>query len=180
VELADAELIAESLHAGEVFATIFDRHCVAVHGYLARRAGRAVADDLLSATFTVAFERRQTFRSEADSALPWLLGIATNLLRERWRHERREEDLVRRLQRERPGASVSESGNAEWLGAALAALDFDQRSVLLLYAWGELAYEEIALALDIPLGTVRSRLHRARGALREVLEATQAQEEERA
>jgi DNA-directed RNA polymerase specialized sigma24 family protein len=76
----DADLIGESLSRPEAFAAIFERHFAAVHRYLARRAGAGLADDLASEVFTVAFARRASFRGHSDSALPWLLGIATNLL----------------------------------------------------------------------------------------------------
>ena len=79
---SDARAIATSLSHPERFAAIFDRHYDAIHAYLARRAGAALADDLAATTFTVAFERRATFRAESTSARPWLYGIATNLLRD--------------------------------------------------------------------------------------------------
>src|ERR1035437_9510544 len=77
---SDAELIVRSLTAPEAFGGVFDRHFIAVHRYLARRVGRERADDLASQTFTVAFERRASFRPEAVGARPWLLGIATHLV----------------------------------------------------------------------------------------------------
>jgi DNA-directed RNA polymerase specialized sigma24 family protein len=78
-------VIAASVARPELFSRIFDRHFVLVHAYLTRRIGRVMADDLASATFTVAFERRGSFRADADSAHPWLLGIASNLMRNQWR-----------------------------------------------------------------------------------------------
>src|SRR5271167_757563 len=85
----DAALIARSLTVPEAFAGVFDRHFDAVHRYLARRVGRERADDLASQTFTVAFERRASFRPGEAGAPPWLLGIATNLLRNHRRSEQR-------------------------------------------------------------------------------------------
>jgi RNA polymerase sigma-70 factor (ECF subfamily) len=169
----DSAAIAASLDRGERFAVVFDRHHRAVHRYLARRAGAERADDLASATFVVAFERRRTFRTESTSALPWLLGIATNLLLERRRRDAVELGLLDRL-RAAPGAGALDEEpppEAARLGEALAGLDVPQREVLLLYAWADLSYEQIAEALSVPLGTVRSRLARARAHVRSHLEA---------
>ncbi|MGH3261955.1 MAG: RNA polymerase sigma factor [Trebonia sp.] len=156
---------------------IFDRHFDAVHAYLTRRVGADLADDLASATFVTAFARRGSFRSVSDSARPWLLGIATNLLRNEWRGERRALDLVARLAGEADlgGGQVSVStdrslGETEVIAGMLAVLDADQRDVLLLHVWEDLSYEQIAVALDVPIGTVRSRLSRARARLRSALE----------
>jgi RNA polymerase sigma factor (sigma-70 family) len=174
---SDSAAIVGSLERPEGFATIFDRHYVAVHRYLARRA-REHADDLASMTFVVAFERRGSFLRDSTSALPWLFGIATNLMHERHRVERRERGALSLL-----GGERSDSVEGAWLTAgnddhtdeltqALATLDPAQLDVLLLFAWEELSYEEIAQALDVPLGTVRSRLARARAHLRSWLEPT--------
>jgi RNA polymerase sigma-70 factor, ECF subfamily len=163
-------VIARSLGEASVFSTIFDRHFDAVFRYLARRIERARAEDLAATTFTVAFERRGSFRSDADTARPWLLGIATNLLRNERRAERRGLDLIARLRGEErtPDRGLGETDDR--LAPLLRELDPDQLDVLLLYAWEELSYEEIAAALGIPIGTVRSRLARARSRLRAALE----------
>jgi RNA polymerase sigma-70 factor (ECF subfamily) len=168
---SDAALIAESLRRPEAFAEVFERHFGAVHAYLARRAGVQVADDLASVTFTVAFERRGGFRAQTDSARPWLFGIATNVLRNERRAERRARGRLVSFD------SVAQApGDAEGRGeldgvlSALRELDDAQRDVLVLYAWEGLSYEEIACALAIPVGTVRSRLSRARRRLKARLE----------
>jgi RNA polymerase sigma-70 factor (ECF subfamily) len=166
--LPDAELIVRSLTFPEAFGAIFDRHFDAVHRYLARRAGRERADDLASQTFTVAFARRGTFRPSEVGARPWLLGIATNLLCNDRRSEQRLLEMLARLSADSGAGGNGRAdvdGECE-LAAALAELDGEQRDVLLLYAWAELSYEEIAGALAIPVGTVRSRLSRARSHLR--------------
>jgi RNA polymerase sigma factor (sigma-70 family) len=173
---SDSAAIAGSLDRPEGFATIFDRHYLAVHRYLARRA-RAQADDLASMTFVVAFERRGSFRPNSTSALPWLFGIATNLMHERHRVERRERGALSLLGSELDAAEGSwrvagDDDHTDQLTRALATLDSAQLDVLLLYAWEELSYEEIAEALSVPLGTVRSRLARARAHLRSRLEPT--------
>src|SRR5215218_8846331 len=84
----DVHCLARSLTEPKAFELVFDRHFRAVHRYLHRRAGRDLADELAAETFALAFERRATCRA-SDSVLPWLYGIATNLLRRRWRVERR-------------------------------------------------------------------------------------------
>jgi RNA polymerase sigma-70 factor (ECF subfamily) len=170
--VTDGELIARSSTTAEAFHGLFDRHFKAVHRYLARRVGRDRADDLASQTFTVAFARRATFRTDATDARPWLLGIATNLLMNERRAEQRSLEALDRLgaQPAGPGAGLADDGLEHEVAAALAELDPDQRDVLLLFAWGELSYEEIAAALGTPLGTVRSRMSRARSHLRRRLE----------
>lgn len=161
-------MIERSVREPDAFGVIFDRHFDAVHAYLARRVGGGRADDLASSTFTVAFERRSRFRPDATTARPWLLGIATNLMRNERRAEKRALDVVGWLSSEGGGGST-DAGEAGHLGHLLAGLDREQRDVLLLYAWEELTYEEIAEALGIPIGTVRSRLARARSRLRNAL-----------
>jgi RNA polymerase sigma-70 factor (ECF subfamily) len=175
---SDASLIAASAQRPERFAVVFDRHFSAIHRYLARRAGHEVADDLASQCFTIAFERRGTFNPIAGGARPWLYGIATNLLRDHWRSEQRSAVTVIRLGNDRAGGveadpAARDEADPE-LGRALRALEPDQLDVLLLFAWAELSYEEIALALDVQVGTVRSRLSRARARVREELQAATA------
>lgn len=170
-QLDDGAVFARSVSDPEVFTIIFDRHYRAVYGYLARRVGRAIADDLAAETFILAFERRSSYRPEAERALPWLLGIAVNLLA----HHRRSE--ARQLRALAAAGSVAVGSHVEagsWmperLVAGLEQLDDHDREALLLYAWAELTYAEIAEVLGIPVGTVRSRLNRARRKLRDALE----------
>lgn len=166
-ERSDATVIGDSVGRPEAFEAIFDRHFDAVWRYLARRAGSGRADDLASATFVVAFERRDGFRPAASSARPWLFGIATNLLRNELRSEQRALSAIARVASD-AGRGDSDHGPVEAmdLPALLAALDADQRDVLLLFAWEGLSYREIAVALGVPVGTIRSRLARARARLR--------------
>ncbi|WP_419994229.1 RNA polymerase sigma factor [Streptomyces boninensis] len=176
----DASVIARSRDEPEAFAALFDRHAAAVHRYLARRLGGEAADDLMAETFTTAFQQRHRFdphRGQVD-ARPWLFGIATNLAA---RHRRAEARRFKALAKvpapadhdeplaDRATARVSAHAVRRELAAALAALPARHRDVLLLVAWGDLGYEEAAQALGIPVGTVRSRLHRARSKLREAL-----------
>jgi RNA polymerase sigma-70 factor (ECF subfamily) len=165
----DAAAISRSLTAPEAFAVIFDRHFKAIHRYLARRVGRECADDLAAHTFTVAFERRASFKLDALDARPWLYGIATKLLANHRRREQRQLLAVARLSSEPEVSGGAEDSDWE-LAAALAEIGPEQRDLLLLHAWAELSYEEIAGALGIPIGTVRSRLSRVRATLRAALE----------
>jgi RNA polymerase sigma factor (sigma-70 family) len=170
--LTDGELIAQSGTTADAFHELFNRHFKGVHRYLARRVGRDRADDLASQTFTIAFTRRTTFRTDATEARPWLLGIATNLPMNERRAEQRSLEAVARIKADPlpPVAELADDGLDHEVAAALAELDPDQRDVLLLFAWGELSYEEIASALGIPVATVRSRMSRARSHLRLRLE----------
>jgi RNA polymerase sigma factor (sigma-70 family) len=175
---SDAELIARASRQPELFGVVFDRHFATIHRYLERRVGRDGADELAGEVFRIAFEQRRRFRPVYESALPWLYGLATNLLLKRWRADARAARALARLQ----AASLNGDGELEaaeerlsmaqtrtQLLEALAGLEPGDRDVVVLVAWEELTYEEVAAALDIPLGTVRSRLNRARRAFRELL-----------
>jgi RNA polymerase sigma-70 factor, ECF subfamily len=166
--LSDADCLARSLREPTAFEPIFDRHFAAVHRYLQRRAGRDLADELAAQTFAIAFERRATCRA-VGSLLPWLYGIATNLLHHRRRAERRQLRAYARSGVDRwvtydddAAARVDDAALGPRLAGALAAMRPRERHALLLYALAGLSYEEIAMALDVPLGTVRTWLHRAR------------------
>ncbi len=159
------------------FERCFEEHFPAVHRLIARRVGTALADDLAAETFATAFRRRHEFDPRAGSLRAWLFGIASNLLRNHWRAEQHQLEVDSRLAadvelRQDPGLSdeqLSASLVAPQVAGALADLVAEQREVLLLHAWGELSNEEISCALGIPLGTVRSRLSRARATLRDRL-----------
>jgi RNA polymerase sigma-70 factor (ECF subfamily) len=186
-EPSDTELIARSVTDPEVFAGLFDRHAVSVHRYLGRRVGD-LADDLLSETFLIAFRRRSSYRPEHVEVRPWLIGIATNVVHGHRRSEQRRYRALARASAEPPqtGSATDESHDrvvAESmrapLAAALAGLKDRDRDVLLLFAWEQLSYEEIAAVLDVPVGTVRSRLNRARRQTRAALGITSPFEETR-
>lgn len=178
--LSDTALVGRSLSDPEAFAALFDRHAASIHRYAARRLGTEAADDVMAETFTVAFQRRHDYDLERADARPWLYGIATNLIRN---HRRAEARRWRAMAREAAGpghepeadsaaARVTAQAARGDLARVLAGLPSRQRDVLLLYAWAELEYEEIAQALGLPIGTVRSRLHRARNAMKEGLSWT--------
>jgi RNA polymerase sigma-70 factor, ECF subfamily len=175
--LTDGELIAASLQQPERFAPLFDRHHGPIHRYLERRSGRRVAEDVAAETFVVAFGRRAVFDTRRADARPWLYGIAANLLRSEWREERRQlaawERAAAREEGDLDADGVAERVDARAMApvvaAGLAALDGRDRETLTLMVWADLSYEEIAEALAIPAGTVRSRIHRARLQMRAVL-----------
>jgi RNA polymerase sigma factor (sigma-70 family) len=173
----DAELIARSVDDPTEFAPLFDRHATTVHRYLGRRVGD-LADDLLSETFLIAFRRRAAYRADHVEVRPWLLGIATNVVRGHVRTEQRRYRALARaagrpLEHGDDPADAIGRLDAEALrgplAAALAGLKPRDRDALLLLAWADLGYDEIAAVLDVPVGTVRSRLHRARRQTRAAL-----------
>ncbi|GIH14975.1 RNA polymerase sigma factor [Rugosimonospora africana] len=176
-ELDDAAVIAASIGEPERFAAIFDRHAPHIHRYLARRLGDDAADDALGETFLAAFRRRHRYDTSRRDARPWLYGIATNLVGQWHRSAFREHRLRMAMpaapvddgHADRVVAGVVAQATRRALAGALARLAPGDRDVLLLIAWEELSYEQVATALSIPVGTVRSRLHRARRQVRSAL-----------
>lgn len=175
---SDAEILERASEQPELFGIVFDRHFAAIHRYLERRIGRDGADELSGEVFRLAFEQRGRFRPVHASALPWLYGLATKLLLKHWRRERRHLRALSRLNDrlsdetvdlEEVDARVMAHAVRARLLRALAGLPARDRDVIVLVAWEDLSYDEVAAALDIPLGTVRSRLNRARQTLRELL-----------
>ena len=169
----DGAIIARSLEQRAVFAELYGRHERVVYRYAARRLGATHADDITSETFLVAFSRRGTFTGGPD-ARPWLLGIATTLMQKHSRQEARAwkgmlaSDLARVDvdQIELAEARMDARTVARRLGRAVARLPAGDRDVLLLHTFGDLDHAGISGALSIPVGTVRSRLNRARRKLR--------------
>jgi RNA polymerase sigma factor (sigma-70 family) len=186
VRSSDGELMAASRADGEAFGELFDRHSGAVFGYAARRLGAQAAEDVVGETFLVAFQRRDRFDPAYGDARPWLLGIATNLISRHRRTEAAHYRALLRSPREVPGEEqaewisnrVSAAAVRPVLAEALAKLAARDRDVLLLIGWAELTYEQTALALDIPVGTVRSRLNRARRKVRAALGETNPLDEQ--
>ena len=178
----DAAVIQNSRLEPERFAVLFDRHAPHIHRYLARRTGRQVADDLVAETFLTAFAKRDRYDLGYSDARPWLYGIATNLVGQHRRDEARQYRIRQHAAAEpevpdhadRVAAGVTAQATRALLDAALAALPAGDRDVLLLVAWEQLTYQEVSRALAIPPGTVRSRLHRARTKVRQILAGTDA------
>jgi RNA polymerase sigma-70 factor (ECF subfamily) len=169
----DGTLIEQSVRGRpEAFVEVVRRHEVAVHGYLARRAGRDAADDLLGEVWVRAFGARGGYDPGFADALPWLYGIARNVLREHWRAISRAGHLPADPAADPWDEVVRRLDSAAWtptLASALRALQPADRDVLLLVAWEQLTPAEAAVVLGIPQGTARSRLHRARTLMRRTL-----------
>jgi RNA polymerase sigma-70 factor (ECF subfamily) len=166
----DAELLARSVEEPALFAGLYERHGLAVRRYVARRTGDGVRDDLASEVFVRAFRARARYRAEHGVALPWLLGIANNVIADHRRLERRRLRALERLAREEPVlVEHHDVGLAPELVSALRRLPAAERDTLLLVVWGELTQEEAAAALGVPVGTISSRIARARKRLGAVL-----------
>jgi RNA polymerase sigma-70 factor (ECF subfamily) len=173
----DADLWARSRAGdGDAFGLLFDRHARLIYNYCFRRIGnREAAQDMLSMVFLEAWRRREK-ELPADKVLPWLYGIATNVVRHQHRSERRFAAALSRVPRP--------VGEPDFAGVVAERLDYEQQAqqalkrlrmlpereqdVFVLCAGMELSYEDAALALGLPVGTVRSRLSRARARLREL------------
>jgi RNA polymerase sigma-70 factor, ECF subfamily len=177
LEPSDADLWARSRAGdGDAFGLLFDRHARLIYNYCFRRIGnREAAQDMLSMTFLEAWRRREK-ELPADKVLPWLYGIATNVVRHRHRSERRFAAVLARV--------PTPEGEPDFAGVVAERLDYEQQAqealirlrmlpkreqdVFVLCAGMELSYEDAASALGLPVGTVRSRLSRARARLREL------------
>ncbi|HEY7265005.1 MAG TPA: RNA polymerase sigma factor [Trebonia sp.] len=176
----DAALIERSWRDPEAFAWLYDRHAARLHRYAARRLGGGHADDIVADTFLAAFRKRHRYDVTVSDARPWLYGIAANLI---GKHGRSEVRMLRAYARtgadpvlagissgmDEADGRISSAAVKRELAAALAGLTVADRDVLLMIAWADLSYAEVATALGIPVGTVRSRLHRARSRIRAAL-----------
>jgi RNA polymerase sigma-70 factor, ECF subfamily len=175
-QATDAELWRRAVEGEpDAFGALFERHARAVYNYLFRRTAEwSLAEDLTSVVFLEAWRRRSDVRLERELALPWLLGVATNVLRNRRRSQWRYRAALERLPRER-GEDFADDANGRLdderrmrvVLRSLGKLPKREQDVIALCAWADLSYEEAAAALDVPVGTVRSRLSRARARLRE-------------
>ena len=177
----DGELIRRSLQDRDLFEVIFDRHYDVVRIYVQRRLGHDDGEEVAASAFEWAFAHRDRFDDTTfSSARPWLIGIANNLVR---RHLRRLEVRRRRLpisitlDRSSPEPSLDGLVALEQrpaLRVALESLSRDDRETFLLVVLSVLSYQEVAESMGVPVGTVRSRVNRARGRLRELLDAVEA------
>ena len=170
--------VEDKLRSGPIrepadFEDAFREHFAPVYRFIARRVGTGLAEDLAAEAFATAYRRRASYDPDRGSLRSWLFGIATNIVREHWRDEQRLLELDARLASAGPGSFDEDADSrvvatalAPRIAGALAALGREQRDVLLLHAWADLSHEEISAALGIANGTARSRLSRARAALR--------------
>lgn len=175
-----SEAVVASVEHPHRFEAVFDQYHRTIHEYLARTVGRDHADEYAGDVFVAAFSGRARYDPALGSARAWLFGIATNIRRTRARSHARGQRAWGRVGPERDaddgGFEVVEESldygrRLAWVTEFMRELSDTDREVLVLYAWGELSYPEIAQALGVEIGTVRSRLARARGRLRELLAA---------
>ncbi len=184
----ETALTTSSTHDGaEALARLYDLAARPLHRYLSRRVGAEIADDLVAEAFLVLWEQRDRVDLGGAAARPWLYGVATNLLK---RHRRGEERRLRAMARaggrrataDEIDVRVADRADAALLAGAvtgmLTRLRPEERDVLLLSAWADLTPSEIAAALDVPVATVRTRLHRARARLRKAVEGLVVHERE--
>jgi RNA polymerase sigma-70 factor (ECF subfamily) len=170
-------VIGTSCGQPQAFAAIFDRHADELYRYVVGRIGAQAAADVVAEVFLVAFRNRDRYDRDRPDARPWLYGIATRLVGEHRREERRRLRALARI-----AAAGAVEGFEEHatdrvvaqqlhprLARALRRLSAADQDLLLLVAWGELTYQQAGQALGIPIGTVASRLHRIRRKLRRAL-----------
>jgi RNA polymerase sigma factor (sigma-70 family) len=163
-------------HDGRAFGQLFDRHARAVYNHCFRRSAEwSVAEDLTSVVFLEAWRRRRDVQLSGESILPWLLGIANNCLRNAERSRRRYRRLVAKLPRvmDHPPADaeieerIEDEQAMRQILADLRQLRHEEQEVIALCDWDGLSTAEASVALGVPVGTVKSRLSRARAQLRE-------------
>jgi RNA polymerase sigma factor (sigma-70 family) len=167
----DVAVLLRSRGEPDCFAELFERYFAGLHGYASRRLDGAGGDDVASETFLIAFRQRERFDPERGSVRAWLYGIATNLIRARRRDEAQGYLAYARAAAHPPAAPMHEEQTTDRVAAAAART----RIVAALAGLsdrdrGELSHEETAAALGVPVGTVGSRLHRARRKIRAALD----------
>jgi RNA polymerase sigma factor (sigma-70 family) len=159
----------------EAFGELYDRHANAIYNYCFRRcADWATAEDLTATVFLEAWRKRRNVAFDReDAVLPWLYVVAGNLVRNEARRHRRLARFLGTLAGGEPAAQdtverLAEEDRMRRTLAALRQLPRREQDVLALCVFADLTYEQVALALGIPIGTVRSRLARARNRLGEL------------
>ena len=161
--LTDAELLQRSCLDRGAFGALYERHGLAVRRYVVRRVGVDDGEDLAAEVFIRAFRARSRYRAERDTALPWLLGVANHVIGDHRRIERRRLATLERLLIEGEELATSpDVGLTLEVVRALRRLPVADRDTLLLLVWGELSRDEVATGLGVPVGTVNSRIARAR------------------
>jgi RNA polymerase sigma factor (sigma-70 family) len=148
---------------GMSFEAVFEAEFAGLNRYLRRRVGASVADDLSAETFATAYANWDRF-DQSRPVRAWLYGIAANLLR----HRTGVDPVL--VEFATDGARLDAAASYRSVASDIAALRRTDREILLMHAWAELSDREIAEALGLPIGTVKSRLHRMRGRLRNRIE----------
>src|SRR5580658_3843620 len=167
----DAAVLLASLNEPARFATVFEQRVDGIYRYLVLRTGQSVAEELTAETFARAFAGRHRFDPSRGTVRAWLYGIAANLARH---HRRDEQRHLARLAALGPDELVTPDGSGQLadrmrLAGALASLQPRQRHVVVLLGLGDLSYDEAAVVLSVPVGTVRSSYSRARAQLVQLL-----------
>lgn len=185
---SDASVIGRSLDDPDAFAEIFERHHPAIWSFAVSRLGREDGADVAAQVFVTAFEQRDRFDPDYESARPWLFGIAANLVRRAHRTRRRGSRALVRLAGRLGGRGedavlevddrLAAEGRLAEVKRCLDALSRRDREILLMAVMDGLSYREVAEALGIPIGTVRSRLSRSRRRLAELVGPSGQQEGE--
>lgn len=176
---SDSELWQRaSEHDGAAFEELFNRHAEAVYNHCFRRtASWSTAEELTSAVFLEAWRLRRSVRPYGDSLLPWLLAVANNAIRNSRRSLRRHHRLLAKLPEpphlidfgDEADARLDDERAMSEVLDVLGALRIEEQEVVALCDWAGLSYAEVAAVLDLPAGTVRSRLFRAHEHLRDRL-----------
>lgn len=185
--MADNRIIKASLKDPSAFSILYDQYAPLVASYLIRRAGVQAAEDLLAETFTVAFEKRTTYKTNKyPEAKGWLFGIAHNVLRRYLRDLQRQQkahhklgNVIQLTTKDEHARVENQLAARQQLSAVDAAMNHlkpADRTTLELYAYGDLTYQQVSEALGIPVGTVQSRLNRARRILDTQLNTQHSQE----
>ncbi|GGZ15420.1 RNA polymerase sigma factor [Streptomyces poonensis] len=163
----------------DAFGELFDAYARSVYNHAFRLTGdRSAAEDVVSLTFLDAWRLRGRVDEEGGSLRPWLLGIATNVSRNTRRAARRHAAAMARLPRDEAvhdfadeiAGRLDDAAQLALVRTALARLRRAEREVLALCVWSGLGYAAAAEALGVPVGTVRSRLSRARAKLAKHME----------
>ncbi|MFF4276416.1 RNA polymerase sigma factor [Streptomyces sp. NPDC001536] len=176
--------LRKRIRAGDhgAFGDLFDAYARSVYNHAYRLTGEwSTAEDVVSLTFLDAWRLRERIDEEGGSLRPWLLGIATNVTRNTRRAARRHAAAVARLPRDETvrdfadevAGRLDDAAQLDVVRTTLAKLRRAEREVLALCVWSGLGYEAAAEALGVPVGTVRSRLSRARTKLAKHRELSQ-------
>ena len=176
-EPVDSELWRRACeHDGLAFGLLFDRHAKRVYNHCFRRtADWSVAEDLTSVVFLEAWRKRKDLRLHSDSILPWLLAVANNCLRNTERSRRRYRRLLAKLPRafdiQDPDIDIAgridDEKQMRNVLESVRQLRAEDQEIIALCDWTGLSHQEASTALGIPVGTVKSRLSRARERLRD-------------
>lgn len=170
--------LPQALPGCKSFGQLYDRHSRAIYNFLHRRTGSwSDAEDLTSAVFLHAWRRRAEVVLDRDSALPWLYRVAEYIARNDWRSKARYRRAIAAasVRSEHVGdhadevvSRVADDQQVRAAREALKRLPKHEREIVELCVWAGLDQQAAAIALDVPIGTVKSRLSRARKHLREL------------